>query len=53
MTTLVSSSVEAHVTFEKVLQIGVNRKWHLAEACIETLTKRRSFLIVFKQNRHA
>ena len=47
---LVSDSAEAQVEFEQVLQILLNGKWCLTEACNEILTLFKGFVLEMKQN---
>ena len=47
---LISASAEAQVKFEQLLQILLNRKWCLVEACDEFLTQFKGFVLEMKQN---
>ena len=47
---LVSDPVEAQVKFERLLQILLNEKWCLAEACNEIRTQFKGFVLEMKQN---
>ena len=47
---LVSDSAEAQVKFERPLQILLNGKWCLAEACDEILTQFNGFVLEMKQS---
>ena len=46
---LVSDSAEAQVRFERLLQILLNGKWCLTEACDEILTRFKGFVLQMKQ----
>ena len=47
---LISNSAEAQVNFERLLQILLNGKWCLAEACDEILAQFKGFVLEMKQN---
>ena len=47
---LVYDSAEAQVKFEQLLQILLNGKWCLEEACDEILTQFKGFVLEMKQN---
>ena len=47
---LVSNSAEAQVMFEQLLQILLNEKWCLIEACDKICTRFKGFVLEIKQS---